>query len=86
MKKLILLVALALTACGADPGTVTDTHIRAAGQVCQSNGGVSGIRKAYKQGRTESCGYRCLKPTGQFLYSANVECNNGAYFNLNFVE
>lgn len=86
MRRLILLAALALTACGSDTSNVTDVHIRAATQVCQNNGGVGSIRKAYKQGRTENCGYLCLKPTGQFLYSGNVECNNGAYFNLNFVE
>lgn len=86
MKKLILLVALALTACGTDSSSVTGSHIRAAGQVCQNNGGVSSIRKAYKHGQTESCGYLCLRPTGLFLYLADVECNNGAHFNLNFVE
>ena len=86
MSVMIIATSLCLFGCGSVDSNVTDVHIRAANQVCQNNGGVSGIRKAYKQGKTENCGYRCLRPTGQFLYSANVECNNGAYFNLNFVE
>lgn len=89
MKVAFIIAALTLAACG-DASNVTETHIRAAGQACQNNGGIKGIREARQQDRieSESCGYRCVKfnSTGQVLYSANVECNNGAHFNLNFVE
>lgn len=85
MKRLALALALALAACSAE-NNVTERHIIAANQVCQNNGGVASIRKAYAQGETQNCGYRCLKATGRFLYSGNVECHNGAYFHLNFTE
>lgn len=85
MKRLIVLVALALTACGSEQ-RVAEPTIRAATQVCANNGGVDSIRRAYAQGESERCGHKCTRATGRFLYSANVKCNNGANFYLNFTE
>lgn len=88
-KRLIAVVAalcLIVVACSRKEEKVAEATIRAATQVCQNNGGVSSISRAYVQGEVEHCGYRCVRSTGRFLYSGNVECNNGANFHLNFTE
>lgn len=81
-----LVASLYLAGCVQRQEVVAEAHILAANQVCEKNGDVAKITRAYAQGEVENCGSHCVRATGRFLYSANVECNNGANFRLNFTE
>lgn len=82
MKKLALILTLALLAgCGRE-GKVRQAHIDEATKLCEANGGISFIENAGKGDEFEDCGWKCNRRTGKTLYAAELECRNGAHFDL----
>lgn len=76
---------LAILGC-SNGNAVTSQHIAMASDKCAANGGLKQVERADISRVSESCGYKCSRFTGQIKYEAQFSCENGAHFDLNWVE
>lgn len=83
MKKFALLVML-MSLLGCSDGKVRAIHIRWATDQCASNDGLKYIAKADTSALSPFCGNNDEKCVQRYVYEAEVHCNNGAVFDMEY--